>query len=357
MCQFHFDINILLLFRCHSEDAITESITLAEALQPQTSGSHPQEHNLNEQAPSTEPSVDGASITSPSNGDGHVEAHEISPEPRKTRVVEIHRTKVRDDMIRIYSNPSIIKDNIEMIVINQKGEKEKGKGSGILQDMYSMFWRDAYESLMLGEGECVPCIRHDYQREEWEVIGRILLMGYQTCQYFPLRLSKAFIVHCFFGESFLTREMLMQSFRQYVSECEQEIIDSCLAGKMEPSSDALIDFLSNFDCKTLVKKENLVQILEEIAHKELIQRPQYVANCWKVVLPDIKCCFPSISMLGQLYERLLPTNAKAVASIHAEPCTEAERESLKHLKRFIKGLDATKLASFLRFVSGSDNVI
>ena len=52
-----------------------------------------------------------------------------------------------------------------------------------------------------------------------------------------------------------------------MSECEQEIIDSCLAGKMEPSSDALIDFLSSFDCKKLVKKENLVQLLEEIAHK------------------------------------------------------------------------------------------
>lgn len=71
---------------------------------------------------------------------------------------------------------------------------------------------------MLGEGELVPSIGHDFQRNEWEAIARVLLKGFQEYQYFPLRLSKTFVASCLFGESAVSERMLMESFMQYVSE-------------------------------------------------------------------------------------------------------------------------------------------
>jgi len=68
---------------------------------------------------------------------------------------------------------------------------------------------------MLGEGERVPSIRHDFKRKEWEAIARILLKGFQEYQYFPLRLSKVFVVSCLFGESAVSEQMLMELFMQY----------------------------------------------------------------------------------------------------------------------------------------------
>ncbi len=43
------------------------------------------------------------------------------------------------------------------------------------------------------------------------------------------------------------------------------------------NDEKLVDFFSDFDCKVLLEKTKLKRILEELAHKELIQKPQYVS--------------------------------------------------------------------------------
>ncbi len=85
--------------------------------------------------------------------------------------------------------------DIEIIVIDARGVEEVGRGFGVLRDVFSLFWKEAYVSLFIGENECVPFVRHDYQREEWVAVGRILVKGYLTCQYLPVRmLAKSFVV-------------------------------------------------------------------------------------------------------------------------------------------------------------------
>ena len=49
-------------------------------------------------------------------------------------------------------------------MINDHGKEEKGEGIGVVRDALSLFWQDAYVSLMLGEHERVRCIRHDMGR-------------------------------------------------------------------------------------------------------------------------------------------------------------------------------------------------
>jgi hypothetical protein len=268
--------------------------------------------------------------------------------------IKIHRTNVRQDMLKYFSDPTILCKNIVVIMINQRGEEEKGVGIGVTRDVFSMFWLDVCDSLMIGEVERVPSIRHDYQRKEWEAIGRILLNGYRTCQYFPLQVSKIFMTHCLFGESDITGEMLLQSFKHFVSESERKLIENCISGEVDLADDALIDLLSNFECKKVITKGNLTGTLKEIAHKEMIQKPQYVVDCWKVIIPQLKAFFPTQRYLDELYERLYPTCAKVLACITVETSSEAEKECLKHLKRYIRGLDTSKLTKFLRFISGSD---
>ena len=83
--------------------------------------------------------------------------------------------------------------------------------------------------------------------------------------------------------------MLTQSFRNYISADEKRVIDQCLAGDMQwddkDEMDQLLEVLSNYDCRSKVNSENIVHIIEEIAHKELLQKLQYIADCWK----DIVC--------------------------------------------------------------------
>ena len=116
------------------------------------------------------------------------------------KIIRVHRSLIREDMIEIFLDPSILKFNLNAIIINQHGHEEAGQGNGVLREVFSLFWKDCYESHMLGESERVPYIRHDFDRKKWEAVGRILVKGYTECQYFPHKISKAFFAGCLFGE-------------------------------------------------------------------------------------------------------------------------------------------------------------
>ena len=239
-------------------------------------------------------------------------------------------------------------------MVNERGTAEQGRGSGVFKDALSLFWKDVYDSLMLGEGERVPFIRHDFQRKEWEAIARILLTGYKVHQYFPLRLSKTFVASCLFGESAVSDGMLLESFMQYVSADERKVVEKCVNGEIEAEDEELAELLTNFECKRAVTKSTVLKTLIEVAHKELVQRPQYVSDCWKQIVTTLTESFPTVESLLSIYDQLTPTNSRLLDTIDSQPTTQEERDSLKFLKRFIKGLDSRMLTTFLRFFSGSD---
>ncbi len=97
-------------------------------------------------------------------------------------------------MLQIVSDPSILNASLHAVIINQLGHQEVGEGTGVLREVFSLFWKESYESYMLGESERVPYIRHDFNRVKWEAVGRILVKGYSECRYFPYRLSKVFLI-------------------------------------------------------------------------------------------------------------------------------------------------------------------
>ena len=135
-------------------------------------------------------------------------------------------------------------------------------------------------SLTVGAQEKVPAIRHDYQRAEWQAIARILMYGYIKERYFPLPLSRAFVVLCLFGEESITSDFLLSSFHLYISEDERETLEKCLEESFDDDNDNVFDFLSNYKCYRIPTKENILQIVSELAHQEIIQKPPYVTNCW-----------------------------------------------------------------------------
>ena len=204
----------------------------------------------------------------------------------------------------------------------------------------------------------MPFVRHDYQREEWAAIGRILVKGYQSCGYLPLLMSQAFFAYLLFGESAVTGPMLIQSFQNYVSADEKTFIIKSIAGEIEYEGDDdtdLLEMLSNYDCRRKVNSENIVAVIEEIAHKELIQKPQYIPDCWKSIISPLIPIFTNVTTLTKKYESLLPPISKILSCLEANPGNDPERENLKFLKKFIKGLDTSqRLSNFVRFVSGSE---
>ncbi|XP_028409432.1 uncharacterized protein LOC114532040 [Dendronephthya gigantea] len=286
--------------------------------------------------------------------------HLLEDAPALVKEIAIHRSNVLKDMIAAFKEEEVLNCALEIVFIDNQGKIEEGRGSGVKREAFSLFWSEFYDSLTLGVSEKVPAIRHDYQMTEWQSVGRILFVGYSKFSYFPIGLSKAFIASCFFTEELLPNEWLLDSFHRYIAADESETLKKCLTpecGDLGKNQD-LLDFLSAYKCYRVVSKENMPTIIDELAHQELIQRPKYIANAWIPIVNKLKQHpeFTSIESLHALYEAKKPSNKKVCNLLRANPSTDAERECLSHLKRFIKSLDHAMLRLFLQFITGSDTL-
>ncbi|XP_028390701.1 uncharacterized protein LOC114515611 [Dendronephthya gigantea] len=277
--------------------------------------------------------------------------------PKEVQVVKVHRSRICKDMVSYFQDESILTSSIVFEIIDDRGIPEKGAGVGVARDVFSLFWKSFGDSMTIGERERVPFVRHDHFVSEWQAIGRILVLGYKMVSYFPLILSKAFMGYCLFGDS-VPDSAVISSFKKYLSVDEQELIEKCL-NKQEYDSEDLEDFLERFNCRTLINENNCLKVITEIAKQELIQKPHIMLSTWQLILSKLKAYAPfqSFDKLEALYESVKPTNKKVLQLLQAQPNTEGERDALKFLQRYIRGLDACNLGHFLRFTTGADILI
>ena len=174
--------------------------------------------------------------------------------------------------------------------------------------------------------------------------------------YFPVALSKAFMVSCIFGEECIDMKYLLSSFRLYITADEREVFDKIQEGEF-PEEDELLDFLGNYKTYKKSSKENIRQIIFELAHQaELIQKPKYIAQCWSAIVEELRQLqqFTSPESITELYAMKIPTAKKVVKTITCQPTDAAERQCPEFLQKFIRSLDSAALGTFLKYVTGSD---
>ena len=152
-------------------------------------------------------------------------------------------------------------------MIDIRGVKEEGTGNGVARDIYSSFWIDATGSYFIGEKERVPFVKHDLFKNEWKAISDILKKDYYDMKYFPVMISKAFLVYSIYGE--VDEEILVDSFLKYVCEDERETLQNVLATDAKESifeSEDFLDILDWLKRRSKVTKFNARNITIELAN-------------------------------------------------------------------------------------------
>ena len=62
------------------------------------------------------------------------------------RIIKVRRSLIRENMLQIVSDPSILNASLHAVIINQLGHQEVGEGTGVLREVFSLFWKESYES-------------------------------------------------------------------------------------------------------------------------------------------------------------------------------------------------------------------
>lgn len=200
----------------------------------------------------------------------------------------------------------------------------------------------------------VPCIRHDFQEKEWTAIARILKKGWECEKYFPILLSPSFVEYTFFGS---TPSTLKHDFINQISGDDADVLNKCLAifPQDEDEFDELLGILDSFGCKIQPSVDTIENLIEELAHKEIIQKPQFIIGCWR---PVVQGLFDE-GTYRKFMEDARPTAKNILKGLVSSTDLSMDTEkktTFDFLKKYLKETDNKNRSLFLRFCTGSNIV-
>ena len=107
---------------------------------------------------------------------------------------------------------------------------------------------------------------------------------------------------------------------------ERGVLDKALGNDFDPSDDDLLELLSTFKCYKSPTKTNILTIVHELAHQELVQKPRYIVDCLAPILNGMRVYTP----FQTLHD--LTTVKKVINLLSSNPAPGAEQNSLEHFK-------------------------
>jgi len=235
-------------------------------------------------------------------------------------------------------------------------KKELGIGDGVSRDVICSLFKEFLPSYTVGCNQIVPVIRHTMLNEDWKAVGRIIIYGLKL-NYFPIKISPVFMLSALFGEEMLDEKMLIESFLQYISNDERNLLSLMLDkySNDDEKIEELLDLLSSYKCFRAPNELTLPKIISEISHQELVQKPRYLANAITEVFNTIRNQpFSTREKLLDFYNKKKVASRGVIKCLSVSPGTESEKEVIAHLKRFIKSLEPKELGLFLTFITGAD---
>ncbi|CAG9764624.1 unnamed protein product [Ceutorhynchus assimilis] len=268
-------------------------------------------------------------------------------------VVFLRRGTVFDDLLQVFM--TLDKDGlpIQIRMIGYNGLEECGQDvGGVFRDALSAFWSNFMDRCTVGANVKVPYIRHDFNAEKWEAIALVLYIGYKETNYFPIEIAKVFMEMVIFDRRLSD---LNESFLSYVSSDDKILLEKAKSNFGDVDQDALLDVLSDLGCKIAPNERNISEILDELAHKELIQKGMFVINAWQKVLKN----FISEEAFLSIY-KTKHINSRNVLSLLSAPSVDLDGEKnsiFNYLKKFIRESTVVTLKQLLRFCTGADVIV
>lgn len=272
-----------------------------------------------------------------------------SSEPVK-KILVVHRGQVLPELIANFSDDGLGEADIKIQLVLPDGKPEKAyDDGGVVRDCLSEFWTEFYDQCTVGSAFKVPFLRHDFGQQQWESVGRIIAFGWEREKYLPVKIAPVILEQAALG---YVRSDVVENFLKYMPESERTVFESWRSDFYTVDQEELIEILDNHSCRRMPTASNVSDILQELAHKTLIQEPAYVIEQWAKVLGMAR---HSLQDLSTVYESLQPTVRKVLKSVTFPEAMDVHQKDIqKYLTAYLRHSDMQHLGLFLRFCTGSD---
>ncbi|OWF36924.1 hypothetical protein KP79_PYT02640 [Mizuhopecten yessoensis] len=213
------------------------------------------------------------------------------------------------------------------------------------------FWETFYLQYTEGNIYKVPVLRHDMTDEQWKAVAAVIRMGFIQEGVFPIKLAPSFMQQATFGAC--NDADLLDSFLKFVSVMDKTVFETALKDFESVEEDDINDVMEQYGAKKLINADNVDRIVRKIAHKELVQKPMFVADCFYKLLHTMSLVQEDMSVI---YAKLQPSPKKVLKYLRfSEEMSQAETTLSLHVKKLVREMDDPQyLGLFLRFCTGSD---
>ena len=220
-------------------------------------------------------------------------------------------------------------------------------------DVLGEFWDSFYTKHTQGAIVKIPVINHKMSGNDWKACAKVFSMGYLKQNYLPIELAAPFLRHAIYGRRDGHHD-LVENYFNYLPEVDRDLVAEARKSIEKVDYGDLLDVLQSLDIKTLPSNENFEKILQEIAHKELIQGHAFISECGiEVLKTDVR------TKLGPNLEekiKALQPNARKVLDMMKfaeEPPTSEHKTLMAHLKKYVKTCSKELLKKFVRYCTGA----
>jgi hypothetical protein len=142
---------------------------------------------------------------------------------------------------------------------------------------------------------------------------------------------------------------LIKSFLEFVPDTDKGTLQNALSDFESVSVEDLMEALEPYSVRVVSSKSNIHDVVAEVAHRELVQAPAYVAECWQDILNSL---MPKTD-IRQMFAELTPTSKKVLALLDVPSnLTLSQTATADFLRKYVRGLSLDLLKKFLRFVTG-----
>lgn len=274
----------------------------------------------------------------------------------------VNRQKLFQDVIHLYSMPSILQE--APFRVKFAGEKALDVG-GVSRDMFSGFWCEVYSSYFDGGSVLIPAVRSGIEMSVYPVLGTIISHGFLSCGHLPIKL--AFPVFLFGPTISITETMMIDSFADYLSTYESGFVGRAVAlannGECFPEElmSKLIDLFSKLGCCEIPNHNNFKRLVVEVATFNFTTKCMGTLYAMNSGIPKCHLAFWkdfSLCDFYKLYKSLAATPEHVLRILKEPECgNSAQARVFGFLTTFIGDMKQQELSSFLRFVTGSSVLI
>ena len=181
-------------------------------------------------------------------------------------VREVSRHNCVNDMLTLFRQQSVADSKLCLLF---KGEH--AVGSGVLREVYSVFWDSFVSSYCEGSSHFTFSVTAAMSQDDFVAVGLILTHQFIETGTLPLQIEEAIIQQAVTG--WVSEECLVQSLLMLLHEKEREILQQALLGVKPFPTEDVIDILADYGITAIPCTSNMKQLILQVSEAELISKP------------------------------------------------------------------------------------